>query len=223
MIEVNCKCLKYKHKRWTDPTKTNNINQVNNRDSCVTLSIFLLAEFLPHSRRRCSLMLWSSLPKWIILSMAAWLPPHSCLLDCADSTSVESIQNEKKSVFKAAWHAQCVHDILKKKKAARKKLLDNATSKVSDQVSYVSTRSAHPCLRHSRQAPWCVWRCRWENHWKTILSLRWWSDRPPYPHHYWEKTQETVSSFYRWILFGFVEATFGWNPTSNLLLAKWMH
>lgn len=56
---------------------------------CVTLSIFLLAEFLPHSRRRCSLMLWSSLPKWIILSMAAWLPPHSCLLDWADSTSAE--------------------------------------------------------------------------------------------------------------------------------------
>ena len=56
---------------------------------CVTLSIFLLAEFLPHSRRRCSLMLCSSLPKWIILSMAAWLPPHSCLLDWADSTSAE--------------------------------------------------------------------------------------------------------------------------------------
>lgn len=55
----------------------------------LTLSIFLLAEFLPHSRRRCSLMLWSSLPKCIILSMAAWLPPHSCLLDWADSTSAE--------------------------------------------------------------------------------------------------------------------------------------
>lgn len=32
-------------------------------------------------------MLCSSLPKWIILSMAAWLPPHSCRLFWADSTS----------------------------------------------------------------------------------------------------------------------------------------
>lgn len=60
-----------------------------------TFSIFLLAEFLPHSRRRCSLMLWSSLPKWIILSMAAWLPPHSCLLDWADSTSAEPNNRRK--------------------------------------------------------------------------------------------------------------------------------
>lgn len=34
-------------------------------------------------------MLCSSLPKWIILSMAAWLPPHSCLLAWTDSTSAE--------------------------------------------------------------------------------------------------------------------------------------
>ena len=50
------------------------------------------------------------------------------------------------------------------------------------------TLSTHPCLHHSRQARWCVWSCRWGNHWRTILWLRWWSGQLPYPHRYWGKT-----------------------------------
>lgn len=53
-----------------------------------TFSIFLFAVFLPHSLLSCSLIACSSLPKWIILSMAAWLPPHNWRLNWLESTSV---------------------------------------------------------------------------------------------------------------------------------------
>lgn len=54
----------------------------------LTFSIFLFAVFLPHSLLSCSLMACSSRPKWIILSMAAWLPPHSWRLNWLESTSI---------------------------------------------------------------------------------------------------------------------------------------
>lgn len=54
----------------------------------LTFNIFLFAVFLPHSLLNCSLMACSSLPKWIILSMAAWLPPHNWRLNWLESTSV---------------------------------------------------------------------------------------------------------------------------------------
>lgn len=47
---------------------------------CVyTCNIFLCVAFLPYSRHSCSLSICSSRPNWIILSVAAWFPPHSCL------------------------------------------------------------------------------------------------------------------------------------------------
>ena len=58
------------------------------RENKFTFSIFLFAVFLPHSLLSCSLIACSSLPKWIILSMAAWLPPHSWRLNWLESTSV---------------------------------------------------------------------------------------------------------------------------------------
>lgn len=56
-----------------------------------SLSIFLFTVFLPHSLLSCSLIACNSLPKWIILSMAAWLPPHSWRLNWLESTSKETI------------------------------------------------------------------------------------------------------------------------------------
>lgn len=58
-----------------------------------TLSIFLFTVFLPHSLLSCSLIACNSLPKWIILSMAAWLPPHSWRLNWLESTSKETISS----------------------------------------------------------------------------------------------------------------------------------
>lgn len=58
-----------------------------------TLSIFLFTVFLPHSLLSCSLIACNSLPKWIILSMAAWLPPQSWRLNWLESTSKETISS----------------------------------------------------------------------------------------------------------------------------------
>lgn len=58
-----------------------------------TLSIFLFAVFLPHSLLSCSLIACNSLPKWIILSIAAWLPPHSWRLNWLESTSAKTISS----------------------------------------------------------------------------------------------------------------------------------
>lgn len=91
---------------WLVTNRTYNIEQVYIDGS--TLSIFLLAEFFPRSRRKCSLMLCSSRPNWIILSMAAWLPPHNCLLDWALSTSVYKAFNS----FKMANWIHLQHNII---------------------------------------------------------------------------------------------------------------
>lgn len=54
-----------------------------------TFSIFLFVAFFPRSLLSCSLMACSSLPKHIILSTAAWLPPHSWRLTWVESTSAK--------------------------------------------------------------------------------------------------------------------------------------
>lgn len=60
-----------------------------------TFSIFLFAVFLPHSRLSCSLIACNSLPKWIILSMAAWLPPQSWRLNWLESTSARTTNHRQ--------------------------------------------------------------------------------------------------------------------------------
>lgn len=47
--------------------------------SSLTWSIFLCVVFFPYSLHSCSLRVCSSRPNWIILSVAAWFPPQSCL------------------------------------------------------------------------------------------------------------------------------------------------
>lgn len=52
---------------------------IRNQEYVCTCNIFLCVAFLPYSRHSCSLSACSSRPNWIILSVAAWFPPQSCL------------------------------------------------------------------------------------------------------------------------------------------------
>lgn len=61
---------------------------------CVcTCNIFLCVVFLPYSWHSCSLSACSSRPNWIILSVAAWFPPQSCLLWLQTSSGGETHTN----------------------------------------------------------------------------------------------------------------------------------